>query len=200
MRRFLPGALVVVLLAVLLSACGAPKLTPPPPSHVDVATPQMVALKATSHIADCPAPQTTGGPLPHFVVKCLGGGRSVDLSTLKGPLVINFWQAGCIPCRKEMPALEKFHEQYGAQVPLLGIDSTDVYPGVALNRAIKWGVTYPLLADPGGDLQGTSLSIKGFPSFYFLSADGKLSGPVAGGLDSVAQVKAMVEQKLGITL
>ena len=99
-----------------------------------------------------------------------------------------------------MPALAAFYKQYGAQVPILGIDSTDVYPGVALRKAIKWGVTFPLVADPGGDLQGTSMTIHNYPSFFFLSADGKLTGPVVGGLDSVDEVKAMVRKQLGITL
>ena len=200
MTRAFKAVLVALLSAVLLSACGAKDLVAPQPSKVDVATPQMVAAKAKSAIPDCPKPETTGGGLPKRTVKCLGGGRSVDLSTLKGPLIINFWQAGCIPCRKEMPVLAAFYKQYGDQVPLLGVDSTDVYPGVALDKAIKWGVTYPLLADPGSDLQGTSLTVSGFPTFYFLSADGKLSGPVPGGLDSIAQVKALVLKQLGIHL
>lgn len=193
------AALVAVLSVVLLAACGAPKLTPTAPSKVDVATPDMVAMKAKSQIQDCPKAQAAGGVLPKVTLKCLGGGTSVDLSTLKGPLVINFWQAGCIPCRQEMPALEKFYQQYGAQVPVLGVDTTDVLPGVALKDAIKRGVTYPLVADPGGDLQGTKLHIQGPPSFWLLSADGTLSYH-AGGYTTPAQIKALVEDKLGISL
>jgi thiol-disulfide isomerase/thioredoxin len=196
----LVAALAAVLSAVLLAACGAPHLTPPPPAKVNVAAPDMVAMKAKSKIEDCPKPETRGGVLPHLTLQCLGGGRSVDLSTLKGPLVINLWWEGCVPCQKEMPALAAFHKEYGDRVPLLGIDSTDVYPGVALRKAIKWGVTFPLMADPGGDLQWTNLTIHHYPSFFFLTAGGKLIGPVEGGLDTVAQVKAMVEKQLGITL
>ena len=200
--RSLAAALAAALVAVPLSACGASKLTPPPPSKVDVATPDMVAMKAKSHLEDCPKPERSGGTLPRMTLKCLGGGTSVDLSTLKGPLVINLWWEGCVPCQKEMPALAAFHKRYGDQVPILGIDSTDVYPGVALRKAIKWGVTFPLLADPGGDLQGTKLTIHHYPSLFFLSADGRLSGPVevGGGADSVDQVKALVHKQLGIAL
>ncbi|MGZ6734851.1 MAG: TlpA family protein disulfide reductase [Nocardioides sp.] len=196
--RAAAGLLVVVLLA----ACGAPHLTPPPPSDIKLDAPDMVATKAKSRIEDCPKPQTAAGSggLPAFTIQCLGGGRAVDLSTLKGPLVLNFWWQGCVPCQKEMPALAAFYKQYGDQVPILGVDSTDVYPGVALKKAIKWGVTFPLVGDPGGDLQGTKLTIKHYPSFYFLSADGTLTGPIEGGLDSVDEVKAMVEKQLGVSL
>ena len=47
----------------------------------------------------CPAASTSDGGLPARSLPCLGGGRRVDLSTLKGPLVINFWNAACAPCR-----------------------------------------------------------------------------------------------------
>jgi thiol-disulfide isomerase/thioredoxin len=191
------AALVAVLL--LMSACGAPELTAPPPAKVDVATPAMVALKAKSQIQDCPKPQTTGGVLPQHTLKCLGGGTDVDLSTLKGPLIINFWQSACGPCRKEMPALEAFHQQYGDQVPILGVDTTDTLPGVALKQAVKRGITYPLVADPGGDLQATKLHIRGTPAFWMLSADGKLSYHI-GGLTSVDQVKQMVDAAMGLHL
>lgn len=192
------AALVAVLL--LLSGCGAKELVVAPnPSEVKVDTPELVALKAKSAVPDCPRPQTRGGGLPHFTVRCLGGGTSVDLSTLKGPLIINFWQSACIPCRKEMPALEAFHQQYGDRVPILGVDTTDTFPGVALKQAIKRGISYPLVADPGGDLQTTRLHIRGTPAFWMLSADGKLSYHI-GGLSSVEQVKQMVERELGITL
>lgn len=199
MRRLV---LAVLAMALLLSACGAPRLTPPPPSQIKLDAPDMVAMKAKSHIEDCPKPEVPSGAgtLPKMTIQCLGGGRAVDLSTLKGPLVLNFWWNGCVPCEKEMPALAAFYQQYGDQVPILGVDSTDVYPGVALRKAIKWGVTFPLVGDPGGDLQGTKLSIHNYPSFFFLSADGTLTGPVVGGLNSVDEVKAMVEKQLGITL
>ena len=64
-----------------------------------------------------------------MTLPCLGGGPDVELSSLRGPMVINLWQARCGPCRKEMPALEEFHQQYGDQVAVLGIDFNDVQPG-----------------------------------------------------------------------
>lgn len=199
MRRSLMVALVALLCAIVLSACGAKDIVMAPnPSNIDVATPDLVALKAKSQVPDCPKPQVRGGALPKFTIKCLGGGRDVDLSTLKGPLIINFWQSACVPCQKEMPALEAFHKQY-PQVPILGVDTTDTLPGIALKQANKRGITYPLVADPGGDLQSTKLLIRGTPAFWMLSADGKLSYHI-GGLSSVDEVKQMVEQSMGMKL
>ena len=88
-----------------------------------------------------------------ITLPCLGGGTSVDLSSLSGPLVLSFWFAGCKPCKEEMPALQAFDDQYGDRVPVIGVDFQDQYPGSALEEAGKRGVTYPSLADPGGDVQ-----------------------------------------------
>jgi thiol-disulfide isomerase/thioredoxin len=192
--------LVLVALVLLAGCDGAPKVSAPNESNVRVDTPAYRTLKAAAGIADCPAPQTTGGGLPKHSLPCLGGGRRVDLSTLKGPLVLNFWYGACGPCKKEMPALAAFHKKYGDRVPILGVDSTDTQPGYALRQARRFGVTYPLVADPGGDLQGTDLTVRGYPTFFFLSADGTLSKPVSGGLHSVDEVAALVQQQLGIRL
>ena len=197
-------AVVASLLAAGLSAslagCDAARVVKAPDmSDIDVGTPELVAKKRGSGIEDCPGPQVADGVLPKMTLQCLGGGTPTDLSTLEGPLVINFWSSACKPCRKEMPALQEFHERYGDRVPIIGIDTTDSYPGVALDKAKRYGVTYPLLADPGSELQGTDLTVTGLPQFYFLAADGELT-TTKGGLDDVDQVVEMVEQQLGIDL
>lgn len=164
-----------------LSACGSSPSSGPAntdavsASNVNVATPAMVALKATSGIKECPAAQTKRGGLPHQTLKCLGGGRSVDLATLKGPLIINIFQSACGPCLEEAPAVAAFYKDHGSQFPMLGIDGSDTVPGAALSEAIKAGITYPLVADPGNDLGGTSLNYLGYPTWYFLAADGTLT-------------------------
>ena len=154
----------------------------------------MVAAKQAGRVEPCPAPQTSGGGLPAVTLPCLGGGRAVDLATLKGPLVINVFQAGCVECIKEEPALAAFHRRYGAQYPVIGIDGLDTYPGVALKEAIGRGVTYPLLADPGGDALTGPLAIRGFPTFFFLHADGRLT-QASGGKTSEAEILAMVQSQ-----
>lgn len=201
MGRRASAVLLAFLTLIGLTGCaGAPKVSAPDESNVRLDTPAYRAIKQRAGIEDCPPAATTDGGLPAKSLPCLGGGPRVDLSTLRGPLVINFWYAACAPCRKEMPALAAFYKKYGDRVGVLGVDSNDTMPGAALELAQKSGVTYPLVADPGGDLQGSALTVRGYPTFFFLSADGTLSKPLAGGLDSVDQVVSLAEQQLGIDL
>jgi thiol-disulfide isomerase/thioredoxin len=190
----------VLLAGAALSGCEASRVVKAPDfSDIDVATPEMTQIKARGGIADCPTGPVTDGPLPAETLRCLGGGTATDLSTLEGPLVLNFWSSTCEPCEREMPALQEFHERYGDRVPILGVDTHDTLPQLALEKAVRWGVTYPLLADPGGELQGTDLTITGQPTFFFLREDGRIT-TTKGGLESVDQVVAMVEKQLEIDL
>lgn len=195
--RALLAAPAALLVAATLAACG---VTPPSATPDQNDTQQLVQLKAAAGIADCPAAQTTDGGLPAKTLPCLGGGRSVDLSTLQGPVLINFWAAQCPPCRDEMPALEQFHQKYGDRLPIVGIDSQDTIPKIALQTAQIRGVTYPLLTDPTGALQGSSLSIHALPTTYLLTPDGKVAFVSTGGMKNEADVEQKVEAALGRSL
>jgi thiol-disulfide isomerase/thioredoxin len=186
------AVLAALALAGALTACDVG----PGKSDVNVDTPDLEQLKAGGHIEGCPSAETTDGGLPDQTLPCLGGGMPVDLATLRGPVILNLWQFQCTHCREEMPALEQFHQKWGAQYPVIGIDSQDAIPKLALQTAIAYGATYPLVADPGGDLQGTSLRLHGYPWTYLLTAGGQVK-LVSGG---PMKTEAVVEQKVTAAL
>ncbi|KQW47129.1 hypothetical protein ASC77_18315 [Nocardioides sp. Root1257] len=199
MRRALLAATAAV--ALLLSGCNADDVKPPGQSKVDVDTPQLQKLKGATDIEDCAPGTATDGGLPDLTLPCLGGGPDVDLTTLQGPMIVNLWASWCGPCRKEMPAVQAFYEKYGEQVPVLGIDYQDQQPAAALALAKKSGVTYPLVADPGGDINGSDPvpHFLGIPIFLFVSADGDVE-VVPGGVDSVDDLVDLVDDHLGVAL
>jgi thiol-disulfide isomerase/thioredoxin len=208
-RRVCAAAATAVLLAVLAGCggessaggqSGAPLGDGPSASKVDVATDEMVAAKKASKVEACAPGSASDGGLPSIVLACLGGGEPVDLASFEGPLVINLFQGFCAPCKEEMPALQSFYETYGDEVPVIGIDVMDTVPGVALEEAISRGVTFPMYADPGGDLQGGPLTARAVPATYVLSSSGEVELLQMGGMTSAAQVKELVEKKLGIGL
>ncbi len=196
MRRLLAA----IALALALTGC-SDDVSPPGKSDIDVDTPELRELKADAGIEPC-EPGAGTSDLPALTLSCLGGGSDVDLSTLTGPLLINIWNSPCRPCRKEMPVLQAFHEKYGAQVGVLGINVADTYPGAAIDLADATGATYPQLADPDGAIYDQDdVTIRaGVPQFVVLDAEGQVAGQAAGGLDSLDEVVALVEDDLGITL
>ena len=204
MRRLVLAALLAILVAGSLTACSPDAIDVRPPD-VQVDTPELRQVKARIGMEDCApgAGEPVDGGLPEVTLPCLGGGPDVDLSTLRGPMVINLWQANCGPCKKEMPALEEFHQRHGDRVAVLGIDFNDVHPGGALALAEETGATYPSVADPGGDLmveKAFAVGRRGMPAFVFVDADGRVVGQASGGVESVAEVEQLVADQLGISL
>jgi thiol-disulfide isomerase/thioredoxin len=192
---------LAALVAVLALLVGCDDVPPPGKSDVDVDTEELRQVKDQAGIEDCQE-GPGGGELPELTLPCLGGGTDVDLSTLRGPMVINTWASNCGPCIKEMPALQQFHQTYGDQVAVLGIDFLDTQPGAALALAEETGATYPSLADPEGALleqEGLRLA-NGNPQFLLIDADGVVVHQQAGGLKSVDEVIAMVNDHLGTKL
>ena len=198
--------LVVALVAALLVLTGCTGDAPfpgPGPAKIDVDTPELRETKADAGIEPCRpgdgAP--VSGGLPEVTLPCFGGGKAVDLSSLRGPMVVNLWASYCGPCRTEMPVLQQFHEQHGERVPLIGIDYQDAQVEGAMELARDSGVTYPLLADPQGELQGAepfpgNLAL---PIFAFVDDRGDAT-VVAAGIESLEELTEMVDEHLGIEL
>ena len=201
MRHRAGAALVAAFL--LLAACDSGDLPKPPgEAKIDVDTPALRTIKERAGIEPCAPGRVTDGGLPAVTLPCLGGGPDVDLATLQGPMIVNLWQSFCDACRTEMPALQEFHERHGDQVPVLGIDSTDVQPQAALEFAAELGVTYPQLADPGGDLSARDPFplVRGYPYLAIIDAEGEIAWQQFGGVDSYADLVELVNEHLGTDL
>ena len=107
-------------LVLLLTACES-GAAPPGESNVEVDTPQLREQKAAAGIEPCEPGTGSGGELPDLTLPCLGGGSDVDLSTLRGPLLLNVWWSGCGPCVREMPVLQQLHDEDGDVHHHLGV-------------------------------------------------------------------------------
>lgn len=203
MRRPLAAALAAALL--VLAACGSDTGggLQPGGADIDVDTAALRQAKKDAGVEPCrpSSGDPVDGGLPDVTLPCFGGGRDVDLAGLRGPLVVNLWGSWCGPCRKEMPVLQQFHERYADRVPVLGIDFVDPQTSSAMDLVRKAGVTYPLLADPQGDLQGNDPfpARMGLPLFAFVDEDGRVE-LAAGGVDSVDDLVALVDEHLGVRL
>lgn len=201
MRRVLVASLALGLLP-LTGCSGGPGSGGLGPSKVDVSAKDVRDLKAKTDIAPCRP--GTGAPvpggMPDVTLPCLGGGQDVDVSSLRGPMVVNLWASWCGPCRHEMPVIQRFHQKYGDRVPVLGIDYQDVQPYAAMQLAEKSGVTYPLLADPQAALSAASPLpvIKGLPMMILVDRHGRIAYQQFVEIKSLGQLEDLVRSKLGV--
>jgi cytochrome c biogenesis protein CcmG, thiol:disulfide interchange protein DsbE len=199
--RALASAAVAMLLLAGCGDGGSIGSTASDADSVDVAADDLVRLKQQAGIADCPVSTAThpatDDTLPDVSLPCLGGGRDVRLAGLEGPLVLNVWASYCAPCREELPVLQQLHEAAGDDLTVLGIDYDDPAPGAALQLAADAGVTFPSVADPGGDVRA-DLEVIALPQTVFVDAGGSIVATERRQLTSYGQAVELVEQHLGI--
>ena len=132
--------------------------------------------------------------LPDVTLASLDGGEPLDLSTVRGPTVINLWASWCTPCRKELPQYQAFAEKHTGKVKVLGIDFQETRPAAARKLARETGVKYPLFSDPEGDLQAV-----GLPKVILVDPQGRVTYEEYVEITSVAQLERLVENHLKVS-
>lgn len=147
-----------------------------------------------------PAAATLPQPLPTFALAGFNGGPSVDLASLRGPMVINLWAVWCEACREEMPVLEKFSAQARGKVEVIGINTLETQPDEAPGLIADTGVTYDLYSDPRSDLTniGPFPAIRGLPFLALVDEQGEVVFREFSKITSVDELAALVEEHLGV--
>lgn len=196
MRRALLAVLTVLLLAGCQTEQPPSQESAPAASNVDVDTPALRTVKQRIGVEQC-EPGDSRGELPRVTLNCLGGGPDVNLSRLRGPLVVNLFAQWCGPCRAEMPYYQELHRKARGQVRVLGIDYLDTQPAQALDLVRRTGVTYPLLADPSGVLR-PDFKIRGLPGVVLVDAKGKVADIEFRVVRSYAELRNLVQRELDV--
>lgn len=115
------------------------------------------------------AQEEQGGRAPAFSLRATDG-RTVSLEELRGrPVVLNFWYAGCPPCRQEMPLLQAYADRH-PEVALVLVDRQDA-EGTARAFAASAGVHAPVLIDADGRVTA-AYRVAAFPTTVFIRPDG----------------------------
>ncbi len=123
-----------------------------------------------------------GEPAPRFSLPSLvDEDDTVALSDFDGmPVVLNFWASWCVPCRREMPALETVHQEFAGRVAFVGVNHQDQRDD-ALDLIAETGTSYPSVHDPKGEVAVT-YELFGMPTTIFITADGRIAGRHTGEL------------------
>lgn len=110
-------------------------------------------------------------PAPNFELALLDG-KSFQFSEHKGkPVLINFFASWCLPCRDEMPVLEKIVRNYQPKgVVFLGIAVDDTEEKMK-DFIKRYDVTFPVGLDKTAEIQ-KSFGLYGIPTTYFIDKNG----------------------------
>jgi len=120
-------------------------------------------------------------------------------------MVVNFWYAGCPPCRVEAADLESLHQQFLADgVAFVGVNIFDQAP-TALTFANEFGVSYGSIMDV--ETGSVRLAFAGqvapnaVPTTLVLDKQGRVSARISGvitDVDLLANIiEGVLEEELG---
>lgn len=169
-------AIVLIILWIRL-----PSRAPGAISSFLAATPRLGPTLSTN-IRFALRPQPTPLPELHFVD---GQGRGMTFADFRGRLVLlNLWATWCVPCRKEMPTLDRLQAALGGpgfQVVPLSIDRGGLPVVKAFYRQL-WLKALGIYNDPTGQA-ASDLGAVGIPTTLLVDRDGREIGRKAGPAD-----------------
>lgn len=174
---------LLVVLALLLSACTSNEATPAASPTIDDCS--VFEMGSTTNF-------------PPIEVECLQGDEVVKLNQIKGPFIVAIWASWCMPCRDEMPYVQAFKDAYGEKVQVLGYDILDE-TSQAIAASVNWGVNIASVEDRDGVFR-SDLGITAPPTTLFVNAEGVIVHRKFGAVSSVDELVELAELHLKVNL
>ena len=135
-------------------------------------------------------------PAPDFTLSTPSG-TSLSLAELRGKVVLlNFWATWCVPCRKEMPAIEALYQRYkdrGLEVVAISLDKGSTSVVEAFVK--EMGVTYRVALDPSWATART-YGVRGLPATFLLDRTGNVVMRELGERDWMEESKQQAVEGL----
>jgi peroxiredoxin len=152
-----------------MSRMGQPGIAAVP----DKSQPGQVVLRLMRQPAE-PAPSGSGH-LPTLDAEDLDGRRVRNADLAGRHTLVTFYFATCVPCIKEVPALNTYRRAH-PDLNYLAV----TYESVAEARAFvaKHGLEWPVIADARPFLDAAG--VRGFPTYLLVSPDGRILGRESG--------------------
>lgn len=115
-------------------------------------------------------------------------------------LVVNFWYAGCAPCRAEAPDLEALYSEFKDQgVMFVGVNVRD-QAGTSQSFASTFGITYPSFLDANvGSIQlafSGTIAPNAVPTTVVLDREGRVASRIVGQLESRSILQTLLRDTL----
>ena len=131
---------------------------------------------------------------PNFTLES-SSGQPVSLRALLGkPVLIDFWATWCLPCRSELPMIERAYTQHrGQRLVVLAINYGETKSQVA-PFARQLQLTFPILLDPQQKV-ANAYGVDFLPVAIFIRPDGLIASRSVGQLD-----QSSLDHGLGLIL
>ena len=131
------------------------------------------------------------------------GGEFDSAEFAGSPMLVNFWYAGCPPCRLEAEDLQELNEEFSPEgMAFVGINIYD-QRATSLTFAEEFGITYPSILDAGSGLARLSfagqITPNAVPTTLILDANHRVAARVSGLITDMSLLKRMINDVLSET-
>jgi thiol-disulfide isomerase/thioredoxin len=141
-----------------------------------------------------------GAKAPNYRTLSLTTGDSASIRDhYKGHVtLVNIWATWCIPCKVEMPAMQRLYDDLKGRGFRIAAVSIDVEgPQVVQEFASSLNLSFDILHDRRGDIQ-QAYQTTGVPESFLLDRSGVIMKRVIGAHDWASAVnRGLVERLLG---
>lgn len=151
---------------------------------IQIANDIHIVLKDNLWVSSLPTAPAVGAVSPDFTLPTLASSK-VSLRRLRGkPVLVNFWATWCVPCRSEMPMLERTYREFRGRLSVLGIDEQEE-AGPVDSFIRSYHITYPIALDQSADVSYL-YQLNGTPTSFLIDRRGVVRavtvGPLSGPL------------------
>lgn len=146
------------------------------------------------------APEARTNPVEFDGVTEFGGETSSE-DFLGSVTVVNFWYAGCAPCRAEAPDLKAVHDEFAPEgVNFLGVNTRDG-AAQALQFSEEFGIEYPSILDTEQDRAvqrafAGQIPLNAVPTTLILDTEGRVAHRILGQILDRSQLRTLVTETL----
>ncbi len=124
-------------------------------------------------------------------------GRPVRLEDHRGKVVVlNFWASWCVPCRKEMPDLQRLEAKYRGRVKVIAVNATNQDDEGATRLFLsRYGIELLVAFDRTGQVTA-AYGVYFFPTTFIVDPAGVIRARVEGRM-TLAMMEAALRAGLG---